>query len=445
MSNILTLKGFGLSFGNRRILHNIDLAVSNRGVTVLLGPSGTGKSSLLRTLAGFNEANPSAHIWGQVEYAGKDIVDADRRPALVMQKATLMVSTVQENLLSELPNRSSLTKLQQVELLSTFCDQLDQDWIVEKLTAPVVQLELCQQRTVAIIRETLGQPRLLMLDEPTAGMDTEAAATICALIRKVSERQPVLMVSHHLAQTRHLADFVVLIAGGITQESSTATAFFSAPQSAAAKQYIVSGSCPDIAEAPLSQEEPTLPADTKPASPVADEASLYAKSRYMGPRGFVWLIPGKVAGTPWPGIISDPRHDLQALHNVGINRLVSLTEMPFDEKLAGEYSIACKNIPIPDMQAPAITVAQALCLDIDQWVLNGEAIAIHCKAGLGRTGTLLATYWLWCGQGSRTALAAIEHVRRIESGMIQSQEQVDFLSAFDVFLKHEQNPVMTSG
>ena len=87
------------------------------------------------------------------------------------------------------------------------------------------------------------------------------------------------------------------------------------------------------------------------------------------------------------------------------------------------------------MQAPPARDALALCQRMDQWILEGEVIALHCRAGLGRTGTLLAAYWLWCGKGSRSALQAIEHVRRLESAMIQSQPQVDFLTGFDLCVK----------
>ena len=163
--------------------------------------------------------------------------------------------------------------------------------------------------------------------------------------------------------------------------------------------------------------------------------ALTIKSRFMGPRGFVWLIPGRLAGTPWPGIVRDTDEDLDALRNVGITRLVSLTEIPFDEAQAARFGIRCANVPIPDMHAPTLAAACDFCRDTDQWLQAGETVAIHCKAGLGRTGTLLAVYWLWNGQGQYSAIQAIEYVRRMESGMIQSQAQVDFLSEFADWLQ----------
>lgn len=431
MKPILELQGFGLAYNDKKVLLSIDMAVPDTGITAILGPSGTGKSSLVRTLAGFNDNHPSLLTWGEVNYRGAG------RPALMMQKAALMVSTVLENLLTSLPHRSSLTRLEQIELLSCFCEGLGQAWVIEKLPHPVTKLEFHEQRAVAILREALARPALLMLDEPTESLSDADGGQICRLIHEVAALQPVLMISHHLAQTQRLADHVVLISGGKVQESGSGADFFLAPRSEAGRIFIRSGSCPECSLEPVAGEEEDYAMESLQPPPRADALApaLTVKSRFMGPRGFVWLIPGRLAGTPWPGIVRETDEDLDALRNVGITRLVSLTEIPFDEAQAARFGIRCANVPIPDMHAPTLAAAWDFCRNTDQWLHAGETVAIHCKAGLGRTGTLLAVYWLWTGHGEYSAIQAIEYVRRMESGMIQSQAQVDFLSEFADWLQ----------
>lgn len=443
MTPILSLENFGLAFETRVILRGITCDIPSRGCTVLLGPAGTGKSTLLRTLAGLTVGHPLMLVWGQMVYRGRPWGEAGL-PALVEQKPNLLVSSVWENLVFELPNRSTLTQAMQRDEVRRMLMPLGLEHLMEHLSAPVIDLPVSLQRITAILRKAIASPRLLMVDEPTANLKPEEAEPILELLKKLALKQPLLVVSHHQGQTRELADHVVLMADGLVKESAPKERFFTQPQSEAAKHFLRTGSCPESGQSHISdgtlpmpafrlQIPPQLALQPPQSMSVAPQSSPpkaapRRRGASSGPRGFVWLLDGLVAGTPMPGVVRDTGQDLRALQDVGITRLISLTEKPFDPVLAAEYGIRCTFDPIPDMHAPSLSQALRLCRDIDLFCANGEAVALHCKAGLGRTGTLLAAYWIWHKQGEVSGEDAMAHIRRLEPRMIQSTVQEEFLS-----------------
>lgn len=114
-------------------------------------------------------------------------------------------------------------------------------------------------------------------------------------------------------------------------------------------------------------------------------------SDYIGPPQFRWLIRGNLGGAPRPGLTSTLVDDLEALKRVGINLLVTLTEewQPPGPALANS-GIRGIYFPIPDMGAPSPKAARRLCQTVAEEISRGKAVAYHCQAGCGRTGTLLA-------------------------------------------------------
>ncbi|MFC3217140.1 hypothetical protein [Comamonas sp. JC664] len=111
-----------------------------------------------------------------------------------------------------------------------------------------------------------------------------------------------------------------------------------------------------------------------------------------GPRGFAWLVPGKLAGTPLPGVVNDTDVDMQALKRCGITVLVSLTENDIDQAALARNGLRMCICPCMT-RAALVSQLQMLMLKMKRLLLAGDVLAVHCLAGLGRTGTVLAA-WL---------------------------------------------------
>jgi atypical dual specificity phosphatase len=422
VESVLRLSEFGVAFAERIVLSAVTLVVPRRGVTVLMGPAGAGKSTLLRTIAGCNAANPAMRTWGEAWYAGRPLGEP-HTPALVAQSARLLMASVFENLVHELPNRSQLTLTQQRELAHELLTAAGLAALRTRLDEAVIKLPLGVQRHIAAVRCATTEAPLLCVDEPTTGLTDAESESLLAYLRQESARRAVLVVLHNQEQARQLDGLTVLLAGGVVQEAAPAAEFFHAPRSRAAREYIRNGNCavpaPDADPASLDQDAEVPRPLPEPARRVTRSAS--------GPRGFLWLKAGRLAGTPRPGIVAELEHDLDALRRVGVTVLISLTRLPVDGAALARYGIRNVWSPIRDMAAPGVRQAIGLCREIEQSLARGEVIAVHCRAGLGRTGTLLAAYLIWEG---KDALDALESARRINPQWVQSSEQVEFLEAF---------------
>lgn len=420
---VLRLRGFGVAYAQKVVLAEIDLDVPLPGMMVLLGPCGTGKSTLLRTLCGLAVANPSLRTWGRAEYSRHALGTGAESPALVAQSAKLMMSSVFENLICNLPQRDRLTRSQQRDLIDGWLRDAGLEALDARLQDPVVKLDLALQRHIAIVREVASDPRLLCLDEPTAGLNDAESERLIAHLKREATRRALIVSTHNQSHARQLGGRVALLAGGRIQEDRPTAEFFAAPATDAGRDFVRTGTClvpaPDAVPEDLDESIPPPP----PLPPAARENTAGGG----GPRGFLWLRRGALAGTPLPGVFHELDYDLAALKCVGIRHLVNLTEQAMDPLPLSRFGITTHWFPVPDMFPPVDDQAVEICELLERLIAAGEPVAVHCRAGQGRTGTVLAMHLIWNGSG---ALEALEHVRRIDPRWVQSQAQVDALQRF---------------
>lgn len=159
-----------------------------------------------------------------------------------------------------------------------------------------------------------------------------------------------------------------------------------------------------------------------------EEASTVGQvlmAEYRGPSGFHWIVRGRLAGCPEPGVSAPIGYDLDLLRGVGITHLISLTEKNLDQDLLADHGLANVHLPIFDREAPTLAQAYMLLLKMQALMSRGAVLAVHCKAGIGRTGTMLGA-WL-IRDGGLSADAALERLRLVNPAFVQTTQQEDFL------------------
>ena len=206
------------------VLRGISLDVSDHGITAIIGPSGTGKSTLIRCINRLVE--PTA---GEILFDGVDMVKLDRRGlrlarrhiGMVFQEYNLVERlTVMENLLCGRlgyvpPLKAWLRKYPQEDIARAF-ELLDVVGMSDFVNQRADSLSGGQRQRVGIARALMQEPKLLLADEPTSSLDPKTSVEIMSLIRELCRGRniPVMINMHDVELARRFADRIIGMSQG---------------------------------------------------------------------------------------------------------------------------------------------------------------------------------------------------------------------------------------
>ena len=208
---------------NQIVLQNIDLEIAQGSITALVGPSGAGKTSLLRLLNRLDEAAGGEIFYRSRPISEYPVRELRHRVGFVFQTPVMFPGTVRENL---------LTALKFTEKSAADSDQLSDDALAELDPALAERdgsrLSVGQKQRVNIARALVTAPEVLLMDEPTSALDAETADRLMETVRRLGreKRITIVMITHRLTEAHRVSDkTIVMEAGRVTTTGATEFVF----------------------------------------------------------------------------------------------------------------------------------------------------------------------------------------------------------------------------
>lgn len=220
MDKIVTISGLRVNTKDKIILDRIDLEIFANRVNTIVGPSGGGKSTLLRVINRLLDLDPKMNVSGDVIFDGKHIrdyneVDLRRQIGLVFQNPNPFPTTIYENVAFGLRLLGNVKKSDMDRMVKDALEEVGlYDEVKDNLKRLATTLSGGQQQRLCIARALVLRPQILMMDEPTSSLDPVAKGRIEDLIKDLREKYTVILVTHDMNQTRKVSDFTSLIYNG---------------------------------------------------------------------------------------------------------------------------------------------------------------------------------------------------------------------------------------
>jgi phosphate transport system ATP-binding protein len=244
---VLTVKDLTFTYANGLVaLKGLSLDVHPGLITVVFGPSRSGKSTLLRGMNRLSDLSQGARISGAVHFRGQDIfapaVDVTalrRRVTMVFAIPTPLPGTVTDNLTFGL----RMAGLRDEDVLA---DRVERallqvglwDEVKDRLDTSAFALSGGQKQRLCLARSLAMEPDVILLDNPTSGLDPLSTAVVESSLRDLKSRYAIVLVPHSVQQAARMADRAAFLLDGDLVEQGSGAQLFTAPTDQRTDDYV---------------------------------------------------------------------------------------------------------------------------------------------------------------------------------------------------------------
>jgi phosphate transport system ATP-binding protein len=236
-------------FGATHAVRGVSLDFPANEVTAIIGPSGCGKSTLLRCLNRMHETIPGTRVQGEVLFDGQDVYGHDvdpitlrRHVGMVFQRPTpFPTMSIRDNVAAGLRVKpgEKLNRAQVDEIVERALHQAALwEEVKDRLKSSATGISGGQQQRLCIARALATDPRVLLLDEPTASLDPLSTQKVEELVYELRRTMTVIIVTHNMQQAARVSDRTVFMLSGEMIETASTRVMFTTPSDHRTEAYI---------------------------------------------------------------------------------------------------------------------------------------------------------------------------------------------------------------
>ncbi len=247
MTDKIVIENLSLTYSDGvESLRNISMGVRENAVTVLFGPAGGGKSTLLRCLNRLNDLTEIRTSAGRILIDGENILDPKtdvialrRKVGMVFARPVVLPMSIRQNLTYglELAGEKRKSRLDEAVERSLKLAAI-WDEIKDRLDDPAIALSGGQQQRVCLARVLALQPEIILLDEPTSGLDPISTGKVEAALLELKKEYTVILVPHSVQQAARAADFAAFFLQGELVEYGEGKSIFTTPKEKRTEDYV---------------------------------------------------------------------------------------------------------------------------------------------------------------------------------------------------------------
>jgi phosphate transport system ATP-binding protein len=247
MVDKITIEGLSIQYSDGvESLRNISMGIPANEITVLFGPAGGGKSTLLRCLNRLNDLTEVRTSTGRILIDGENILDPQtdvialrRKVGMVFARPVVLPMSIRANLTYGLElagevRRSRLDEAVERSLrLAAIWDE-----VKDRLEEPAIALSGGQQQRICLARVLALQPEIILLDEPTSGLDPISTGKVEAALQELKKDYTIILVPHSIQQAGRTADHAAFFLQGELVEYRPGQEIFTNPKDKRTEDYV---------------------------------------------------------------------------------------------------------------------------------------------------------------------------------------------------------------